>query len=385
MPTLRVAPFVVIGTPQTRAVSLEAIGGKLAEAFALFEIINVLAAAPPQPATRSDYRLDGVIEYRGETVDLRFRLIDESDATVIWSRSFEGLSCTEDCEKTEQEIILQLATTIVQPFGVISANDRAKRLASGKLDMRYCCLLEAGDALRTYDPAANARVREGLEHLVTIDPNFAIGHTMLAILYARQYFTGFGVRPDDGPPLDRALRAARRGIELRPQNARGYHILFNILFFLAENEGAIQTAEKAVALNKYDLLILADYGGRLICAGQIDRGMEILNKAVGTGAILPGWHHFYQFVAHYMRGEWAEARYQAAQLASETHAYGQLAKAVLAHHDGDAAEAKRAVSTIITAEPSWRDDPRREIGKSVTAPDIADRLTADLLATGYLR
>ena len=385
MPTLRVAPFVVIGTPQTRSVSLEAIGGKVAEAFALFEIINVLAAAPPQPAARSDYRLDGVIEYRGETVDLRFRLIDESDATVIWSRAFEDISCTDDCEEIEQDIILRLATTIVQPFGVITANDRAKRLSTGKLDMRYCCLLEAGDALRTYDPAANARVREGLEHLVAIDPNFAVGHTMLAILYARQSFTGFGVRPGDGPPLDRALKAARRGIELRPQSARGYHILFNILFFLGENEGAIQTAEKAVALNKYDLLILADYGGRLICAGQIDRGLEILNKAVGAGAILPGWHHFYQFVAHYMRGEWVEARYQAAQLTSEPHVYGQLARAIVAHRDGDAAEAERAVKAIVTAEPAWRDNPRHEIGKTITAPDIADRLTADLIATGYLQ
>ncbi|MEJ0078513.1 MAG: hypothetical protein WDO17_24340 [Alphaproteobacteria bacterium] len=47
MPSLRVAPFVVIGTPQTRAVALEALGGKLAEAFALFDIINIMAAAPP--------------------------------------------------------------------------------------------------------------------------------------------------------------------------------------------------------------------------------------------------------------------------------------------------------------------------------------------------
>jgi adenylate cyclase len=350
MPTLRVAPFVVIGTPQTRAVSLEAIGGKLAEAFALFEIINVLAAAPPQPATRSDYRLDGVIEYRGETVDLRFRLIDESDATVIWSRAFEGVSCTDDCEQIEYDIILRLATTIVQPFGVITANDRAKRLSIGKLDMRYCCV-----------------------------------HSMLAIIYARQYFTAFGIRDGDGPPLDRALKAARRGIELRPQSARGYHILFNILFFRGEDEGAIQTAEKAVALNKYDLLILADYGGRLICAGQIDRGMEILNKAVGAGAILPGWHHFYQFVAHHMRGEWVEARYQAAQLTSEPHVYGQLARAIVAHRDGDAVEAERAVKAIVAAEPAWRDNPRHEIGKTITAPDIADRLTADLIATGYLR
>jgi len=395
MPTLRVAPFVVLGTPQMRAVSIEAIGSKLAEAFALFDIINILAAAPPvartapgggpQPFARSDYRLDGVIEYRGDTVDLRFRLIDESDATVIWSRSFEGLSCTEDCERTEQEIILQLATTIVQPFGVISANDRAKRISTGKLDVRYCCLLEAGDALRTYDPAAHARVREGLEHLVTVDPNFAAGYTTLGIFYSREYHTGFGARPGDSPPLDRALKAVRRGIELRPQNARGYHILFNILFFLGENDGGIQTAEKATGLNRYDLLIPADFGGRLICAGRIERGMEILRKAVAAASILPGWYHFYLFLAHYVRGNWPDARYQAAQITSDSYVYGQLAKAIVAHRDGDTAETERAVKAIVSAQPSWREDPRREIGKSVTAPEIADRLTADLLATGYLR
>lgn len=394
MPTLRVAPFVVLGTPQVRAVSIEAIGAKLAEAFALFDIINILAAAPPtrtvqggapQPAARSDYRLDGAIEYRGETVDLRFRLIDESDATVIWSRSFEGFSCTENCEKTEQEIILQLATIIVQPFGVITANDRAKRLSTGKLDMRYCCLLEAGDALRTYDPAAHARVRERLEHLVAVDPNFAAGYTTLGIFYSREYHTGFGARVGDGPPLDRALKAVRRGIELRPQNARGYHILFNILFFLGENEGGMQTAEKAMGLNRYDLLIPADFGGRLVCAGHIERGLDILRKAVGAGEILPGWYHFYLFLAHYVGGEWTAAGYQAAQITSDSYVYGQLAKAIVAHRDGAAAEAERAVKAIVAAQPAWRDDPRREIGKSVTAPEIADRLAADLLATGYLR
>jgi adenylate cyclase len=397
MPTLRVAPFVVMGTPQTRAVALEALGGKLGEAFALFDIINILAAAPPAPRAaqgsaaapqapaRSDYRLDGVVEYRGDTVDLRFRLVDESDATVIWSRSFERISCVENCEETEQNIILQLATTIVQPFGVITANDRARRLAAGKLDMRYCCLLEAGDALRTYDPATHVRVREGLEHLVALDPNFVAGHTTLAIFFCREYFTGFGARPGDPPPLDRALKAARRGIELRPQNARGYHILFNVLFFLGENDGAVATADKAMALNRYDLLIPADYGGRLICAGEIERGLDILRGAIGAAGIVPGWYHFYLFLAHYVRGEWPEARFQAAQITSDSYVYGQLARAIVAHHDGDGTEAERAVRAILSAQPSWRDDTRHEIGKSITAPEIVNRLTADLRATGYLR
>jgi len=101
--------------------------------------------------------------------------------------------------------------------------------------------------------------------------------------------------------------------------------------------------------------------------------------------VLLGWYHFYLFLAHYVRGEWPEARYQAAQITSETYVYGQLARAIVAHGDGDAAEAERAVKAIVAAQPAWRDRPREEIGKSITAPDIADRLTADLVATGYLR
>jgi len=124
-----------------------------------------------------------------------------------------------------------------------------------------------------------------------------------------------------------------------------------------------------MALNKYDLLVPADYGGRLICAGQIERGMEILRNAIGAAGIVPGWYHFYLFLAHYVRGEWTEARFQAAQITSDSYVYGQLARAIVAHRDGDAAEADRAVKALLAAQPSWRDNTRFEIGKSITAPE----------------
>ena len=354
MPTLRVAPFVVVGTPDTRVIAAETLSGKISEAFALFDVVNVAVAAPPNarapapgaPASRpaaADYRLDGTVEYRGNgLVDLRFKLIDESDATVIWSRAFEKLFDTDGSGDTERKIIFELANAVAQPFGVIPANDRAKRLGTNVLDPRYCCLLESADALRSFDPAAHARVRAGLERLTALDPNFAAGFSILAALYGREYITGFGARPGDPPPLERALKAARRGIELKPQNARGYHILFAILFFRGEKDAAIAAAEKAIALNPYDVLIKTEFGGRLIYAGEVDRGMAILHDAVGFGAILPSWSHFALFVGHYMRGEMVEARSQASQLTSETYVYGQLARALIARLDGDRAEFDRA-------------------------------------------
>jgi adenylate cyclase len=398
MPTLRVAPFVVVGTPDTRAVAAETLSSKIAEAFALFDVINVMVAAPPNsrhaasqaaaPTTlvnRSDYRLDGTVEYRGnQIVDVRFKLIDESDATVVWSRAFEQLSGAKDSGAIGRSIILELATVIVQPFGVISANDRAKRLAANSLDPRYQSLLEAGDALRSYDRLAHVRARDRLEQLTAIDPNFANGFTLLAVFYGREYMIGLGAREGDAPALDRALKAARRGIELRPQGARAYHILFTILFLRGEQEAGILAAEKAIALNPYDLLITAEYGGWLIYCGEVDRGMDILREAVGFGAVLPSWSHFSLFVGHYMRGNHAEARYHASQLTNETYVYGQLARALAAHANGDAAEAARAVQVILALQPGWRDDPRREIGKLIIAPALADRLANDLIATGYL-
>jgi tetratricopeptide (TPR) repeat protein len=378
LPTVRIAPFVVFGTPDTGVVAAETLGSKIAEAFAQFDIVNVTVAAPQH---RSGYRLDGAMEYRGnQTVDLRFKLIDEADSTVIWSRAFERLSGADRDGDIERRIILEIATAIVQPFGVISANDATKYLASGDLDPRYVCLLQVGQALRSFDTAAHIEMRARLQQLIALDPNFAIGFTLLAVLYAREFIIGIGVQDDELPPLDRALRAVRRGIELKPQGARGYHILFTILFMRGEKEAGIAAAEKAIALNPYDLLILAEYGGRLIYCGEVDRGMTILREAVGFGAVLPAWSHFSLFVGHYVRGEIAEARYQASQMTTETYVFGQLARALIAHADHDAAEVERSVQGILALQPSWRDDSRREIGKLVTAASIADRLAGDLRA-----
>jgi tetratricopeptide (TPR) repeat protein len=392
MPTLRVAPFVVVGTPDTRVIAAETLSGKISEAFALFDVVNVAVAAPPNArapapgaplsASRADYRLDGTVEYRGNgLVDLRFKLIDESDATVIWSRAFEKLFDTDAGGDTERRIIFELANAVAQPFGVIPANDRAKRLGADVLDPRYCCLLESADALRSFDPAAHARVRAALERLTRLDPNFSAGFSVLAALYGREYITGFGARPGDTPPLERALKAARRGIELKPQNARGYHILFAVLFFRGEKDAAIAAAEKAITLNPYDVLIKIEFGGRLIYAGEVARGMTILRDAVGFGAILPSWSHFALFVGHYVLEEMDEARSQASQLTSETYVYGQLARALIARLDGDETEFERAREAILALQPGWGPNPRKEIGKLIVAPAIADRLAADFART----
>ena len=201
-------------------------GGKLGEAFALFETVNVtsgavpavrpsapIAVVPAVPGARSDYRLDGTVEYRGDqTIDIRFKLIDEADATVIWSRAFERLSCLEGRDTVEESILLELATTVVQPFGVVWSHERAKQFATQAGDPRCRALIEAGESFRSFDPAEHESARASLEHLTAADPGFASGFSYLATVYCREH--------QSASASGRATRRPRPGAHRRPARYR---------------------------------------------------------------------------------------------------------------------------------------------------------------------
>ena len=275
-----------------------------------------------------------------------------------------------------------MANALLQPYGVIRAHDRAKHLASSEGDPRYRCALETADTLRWQDRAEDERARACLERLTSADPSFAIGYTLLAVIYYRDFLYGYDPQPDGSLQLERALRAARRAIELDPASARAYQVLSGILFARGEIEPAFAAGDKALALNIYDLLSVAEYGGRLIMTGEIAHGMAMLRRGGEYGGIRPSWQHFYLFLGSYLDGDMKEAAYQAGQITSETYTFGLVAKALAAAAAGDAGRARQALDRLIAVQPKWRQNPRGELGKLIPKPEIVDRLAHDLMAAG---
>jgi tetratricopeptide (TPR) repeat protein len=211
-----------------------------------------------------------------------------------------------------------------------------------------------------------------------------VGFSFLAGLYCREHQFGVGVRASDAPALDRALKAARQGIELKPQGSRAHHALFIVLFARGETEAAFAVAENAIALNKYDMILLTEYGGRLIYVGELDGGMDTLRRAAEHGTIRPSWQHFYLFLGHYLKCELAAARHHADHLTSETYVFGHMARALIAAAEGDAAAAQLSLERLIALAPAWKVDARAELARFFPAPAaaLADRLLHDLLAAG---
>ncbi len=375
MPVLAVEKLDVSGTPGT--LSATSLLENIRDAFSRFDTISLIV--DPAKGQRTDYRLAGAIDYGADrNASVRFRLIDTANGKIVWSQTFDADAGGE--KAAENEIVTSLATSLLQSYGVIRSLDRAKQIASGGSDPRYRCVLQAAEALRSQVQDQYVRARSCLEQLTAADPSYAVGFSFLAVLYTREYYLGTGAQPDGQVSLDRALRTARRAVELNPSSSRAHVVLCVVLFARRDVAEAFAAADKALALNPYDMLTFAEYGGRLVMTGEIERGMTMLNRAAGYGSILPSWHHFYMFLGAYLGGDMRTAAYHASQITADGYPNGHLAKALAAAATGDSERARQESARLYELRPSWRDDAAAELGKFILQPDLLDRLVRDLAA-----
>ena len=379
MPVLLVEACEIIGTPGPHSLSATSLHATLSDAFARFDLVNIVWDSHAA-AGRLDYRLAGSAEYHEDGgVRLRFRLIDAVDASVVWTREME-VAASDQPAAALATIARELSATLVQPFGVIFAYGRAKSLGAGAGDPRYRAILEAAESFRSLDPAQHSRARRELERLSVLDPSFGLGFSYLAALYVREYLYGLDAHDADLPPLERALRAARRGVELDPESARAYEMLFLTLFVRRDLPAAFAAGDRAIERNKYDMRAVGSYGQRLIAVGEIDKGMDMLMRAGDEGGVRPAVDEFFLFLGGYLRGDATAAAFHAGQLTSDTFQLGLLARALAAGAAGERQAARAALDRLFALNAEWRDNAHAQLEKFFPAAVIVDRLAAGLAA-----
>jgi hypothetical protein len=145
---------------------------------------------------------------------------------------------------------------------------------------------------------------------------------------------------------------------------------------------ALAAGDKSLMLNKYDMLALGEYGGWLILASDVDKGMKMLRDAGAHGAVRPSWHHIYMFIGSYVGGDMVEAARQANEIPGDDVALGQVARVLAARAVGDQDGMRKAVQRLIALGPGWRRDPGAELARLIPDEVIVGRLSRDLAAAG---
>jgi tetratricopeptide (TPR) repeat protein len=384
-----VQPVVVSGVPPDVPNAPEKLQSKLLHTLARFDEIKVVAELGAQTGTtaapadlylgRSNYRLRTTLEYRTDgTVRLLVLLDDVTAGTIIWANIFDAGRFEKYNDDIEDVLVGDIATMLAQPYGVIYAEEVAKKAVDGVAE-RYGCWLQMLELRRIENPELAERTRACLERATTRDPRYAHGFAALSLLEIRNYYLGDG---GDRALIDRAVAAASRAVELKPQSARAHQALSAALFARGDIAYALRQGAIAVSLNPNDMTVLAAYGMRLAGSGQLKEGAALLSQAAKRTSVPDPALKFALFVCAYLLGDNEKTSYYASTITSDTFPPALLVQALAAARAGDPTQAQQIIARLSEMHPLWRTQVRSRLQRFIPSAAIVDRLAGDISMIG---
>ncbi|KAA1177301.1 adenylate cyclase [Rhizobium tropici] len=375
-PTLVVAPFANLGGGRDADLYSAGLTEELLTALPRFKEIRVFGretskslpadVAPSQIRKELGARflLAGGVRMSGNRIRATARVLDTENGAILWSQDYDDDTQSGDLFAIQSDVANKVATAIAQPYGIMAKADATNPPPN---DLRtYQCALEFYGYRGELSAERHAHVRACLETSVARFPSFATGWAMLSIIYLDEDRFRFNTMAGAPSPIERSLQAARRAVQLDPDNVRGQQALMTALFFNQQVPEALRIGEKAVSINPNDTELLGEFGTRVAMSGQWKRGSEMLDRAL---ALNPGGGGYYQgnrALAAYMLRDRALAVMNIKQ--------ADLQKFPLFH----------AVAAVIYADAGMIDDAHREAALfDRMRPDFAPNIVAELKARNF--
>jgi adenylate cyclase len=307
------------------------------------------------------YVVVGSVRKGGDTIRVTVQLLDAGDGAQLWGETYDRELTAANLFKVQDEITSQVASIIADSSGiVVRAGIEASRSKPTESLDAYECGLQHAVYSDVITPDAHLSMRECMERAVELDPNWVPAWVGLAFAYLDEDRYGFNPQPGS---LERALEAAQRAVELDKENEESRAILAVIYFHRHELDLFYIHADRALEINPNHATILADLGDNMVFAGNIDRGIALVRKAIALNPKHPDWYYFSLTEYHYRRGEY-EAALDVAQKINmpnffwtyvhQARAYGQLDRQ---------AEAARSIEKLLELYPGYPDNARLELRK----------------------
>ena len=388
-PPLLVLPFRHLGDDRQAAELARSLPEEITAELARFRTADLIApdrAAAEESASGSSgsarggarYLLRGSVQGAPNRLRITTELVDAQRDREVWAERWERAG--DDLLAVQAEVAGAVASRVASPYsGAIVRADRD--LARAKPPERrtpYDLYLLGMEARERGDPAGLAEALGLLEQSTAQDPGFSRGWSGLAAAHGDlSALEGY-------PPEREAAReaAARKAIELDPDDAVAHAVMATVYVDKGEPERARAEFGKALALNPASADLLAIYAGWASDVGEPERGLAAADRALALDPALPAWAVGNFAYAYFMVGDYARALALIDGLPAESYTpavYVYRAAALGAL--GRAAEARRAVELALAHNPGLSAEAFAA-GYATTA-DQQERLIETMRAAGF--
>ena len=219
------------------------------------------------------YVLEGSIRKSGDRIRVTAQLIDALAGNPIWSGRYDRR--LQDLFALQDEITETLVGAIAPEIDQ-AERQRAERYTPDSVDTWLMFQKGLTAYYETTEDSLKAAV-EILDEVCRRDPQFAQAHAFAADARHRQSIH-FDVH---GKPklLAAANELARKAIDLDSRDSIGYSIYARVLSFQGDHERAIRFAKQGIGLNPNDWMAHHALGYVLIVGGRFEAGLEALDNA----------------------------------------------------------------------------------------------------------
>jgi TolB-like protein/serine/threonine protein kinase/Flp pilus assembly protein TadD len=312
----------------------------IATGLARFPELTVLASGD----TAAAYVLEGSVRRSGDSIRASLRLVDSGTGTPMWAETFDRSLGGHTLFELQDEVTSRTVATLADAGSALvrsmaaSVKDRpVGGLSLDDLALRYLA------SAHTLQAEEHQRLRAAFERALNLDSGHAVGWACLASLVEQEHALGFNPRPRS---RTRAGEAARRSVEIDPLCQAGWRAVAAACYFERDQNGLQVAAERALALNPLNSAIVGYVGMALAHAGDWDRGIPIVKRAMELNRQHPNWFHLPLFSDHYRRTEYEEAVADAKRVNAPQAALGPLSLAAAAGQQGRTPDARAAVEAL---------------------------------------
>ena len=291
------------------------------------------------------YVMDGSLRLAGARLRATIGLTDTASGTQLWADTYERAFDSKSIFEIQDDLVPRVVSTCADPYGVLarSISDSVRGKAADELTS-YEALLRGFGYHQRLDAGEHLKARDALERAVENDPGNSDCWAMLAWVYAHEHAHGFNPRPGS---LDRSLAAAHRAVDLAPANHLAHQALSTALFFRKDIAACLHEADRAIELNPVDGGSNAAMGAMIAFAGDWDRGISLIERAMALNAQYPFWCRSMQGFNEFRAGKYEAAVAALVKSNAPELFWTQMFLAAAYALLGDSAAASRALEHMI--------------------------------------
>ena len=327
------------------------------------------------------YVLQGSIRKGGSGIRVSAQLVDTKTGAQLWAETYNRDLQTSTIFAAQDDVAARIVATVADSYGVLVHSMRAATRQKDDADLTPAGVAVPVFRLPGADHALESRRAQKPAGARGEAGRPAVGLVGLPCADLRRRICVW-LPGSDATSLDRALAAARRGVELDRANQFAMVALAQTHFFRQDLAAFGPAAERAMALNPLNTDAVGILGLQIVHTGEFERGTAIVSRAMELNANHAGWMHFAPLWDHFHKGEYEQALECANRVDVPGLFWPYLVMASACGHLGRRAEAAAAVRDLLALDPEFAAHARSNVGTWHFASGLMEPILEGLRKAG---